>query len=74
MKVDNLQVVYNLIFKNTLYSIECYKEDYDMDNNVNYCLIEDITDDEGEAETFLRMMAKGKVYPVHISAMAEDYF
>jgi hypothetical protein len=37
-------------------------------------LVEDITDDEGEAESFLRLMAKGKVFPVHINDMAIDYF
>lgn len=70
---DN-QVVYNLIFQNALYSIECYKVDTDFSNPNNYCLVEDITDDEGEAESFLQLMARGKVFPVHINDMAIDYF
>lgn len=77
-------VVYNLIFKNAMYSVECYVEgsDYSVDwqanslvrDRKNYCYIEDITEDEGEAETFLKQMVKGKVLPVHMKDMAEDYF
>ncbi len=74
IRTENIQVVYNLIFQNALYSIECYKTDSDLSNPNNYCLVEDITDDEGEAESFLRLMAKGKVFPVHINDMAIDYF
>jgi hypothetical protein len=71
---EDIQVVYNLIFKNALYSLECYKSDTDLSEQNNYSLIEDITDDEGEAEAFLHLMAKGKVLPVHIFDMAQDYF
>ncbi|MGF7144601.1 hypothetical protein HNQ56_003033 [Anaerotaenia torta] len=67
-------VVYNLIFRNALYSIECYREDSDLDDPNNYCLAEDITDDEGEAEAFLQIVARGKVSPVHIQDIAADYF
>jgi adenine C2-methylase RlmN of 23S rRNA A2503 and tRNA A37 len=74
IRTENIEVVYNLIFKNALYSIECYKEGTDRSNPNNYCLIEDITDDEGEAESFLQLMARGKVFPVHINDMAIDYF
>jgi hypothetical protein len=74
INTENIQVVYNLIFRNALYSLECYKEGYNKENTNNYCFLEDITDDEGEAEAFLHLMAKGKVFPVHINDMAEDYF
>jgi hypothetical protein len=75
IQTENIQVVYNLIFKNALYSIECYKEDCtDRSNPNNYCLVEDITDDEGEAESFLQLMARGKVFPVHINDLVIDYF
>lgn len=74
IRTENIQVVYNLIFQNALYSIECYKIDSDLSNPNNYCLVEDITDDEGEAESFLQLMARGKVFPVHINDMAIDYF
>jgi len=74
VKTENVQVVYNLIFKNTLYSLECYKEKSKEKNINNYCFIEDITDDEGEAEDFLYRMVKGKVFPVHIKDMIEDFF
>lgn len=70
----DIQVVYNLIFQNALYNIECYKKDTDFSNPNNYCMVEDITDDEGEAESFLQLMARGKVFPVHINDMAIDYF
>lgn len=73
-KSENIQVVYNLIFKNALYSLECYKEGSNKEDLNNYCFIEEITDDEGEAEAFLHIMAKGKVFPVHIKDMVEDYF
>ncbi len=71
--VDNNQIVYHLIFKNAFYSIECYIEGSER-NKRSYCYIEDITDDEGEAEIFLKLMIKGKVLPLHIKDMAEDYF
>jgi hypothetical protein len=74
INTENIQVVYNLIFRNALYSLECYKEGYNKVNTNNYCFLEDLTDDEGEAEAFLHLMAKGKVFPIHINDMAEDYF
>ena len=74
IRKENIQVVYNLIFRNALYSIECYKEGFDLSNPNSYCLVEDITDDEGEAECFLQQMVRGKVSPVHIYDMAVDYF
>jgi hypothetical protein len=72
VKVENIQVVYNLIFKNALYSLECFTEGSEVPDN--YCYIEDFTDDEGEAEAFLHLIVKGKVFPVHIKDMVEDYF
>jgi hypothetical protein len=74
IRTENIEVVYNLIFKNALYSIECYKAETDLTNPNNYCIVEDITDDEGEAESFLQLMARGKVFPVHMNDMAIDYF
>ena len=71
---EDIQVVYNLIFTNALYSVECYKLGKAFSDPNNYSLVEDITDDEGEAEAFLQLMAKGKVFPVHILDMARDYF
>jgi hypothetical protein len=71
---EDIEVVYNLIFKNALYSLECYKVDSDHSEPSNYSIVEDITDDEGEAEAFLHLMANGKVLPVHIFDMAQDYF
>ncbi len=70
--VENILVVYNLIFKNALYSIECYIEGNRKQNN--YSFVENITEDEGEAEFFLELMAKGRVLPIHIKDMKEDYF
>lgn len=72
VKEDSNSTVYRLIFKNALYSIECYRESKDGDNN--YCFIENLTEDEGEAETFLQLISNGKVHPVHIRDLAEDYF
>ncbi len=72
LKDEETKVVYSLIFKNALYSIECFIEG--GKDRKNYCLIENITEDEGEAEAFLHMMAKGRVHPVHMKDMAEDYF
>lgn len=66
------QIVYHLIFKNAFYSMECFVDGC-TDNN-KYSYIEDITDDEGEAETFMKLMAHGRVHPLHIRDMAEDYF
>lgn len=70
--MEELQLVYRLIFKNALYSIECFVEG--SKDKKNYCYIEDITDDEGEAEDFLKKIVKGKVFPIHIKDMVEDCF
>ena len=72
MKDEDIKVIYKLYFKNAYYSLECYSEG--MEGERNYCYIENLTDDEGEAEAFLKLMAKGKVFPVHIKDMADDYF
>ncbi len=72
-EMDN-EIVYNLFFKNALYSLECIREGSNDKNLNNYCLAENITDDEGEAELFLKRMVKGKVFPVHIKDVANDYF
>lgn len=71
-KAEEIQIIYRIVFKNALYSLECYVEG--SEDKKNYCYIEDITDDEGEAEAFLKQMVKGKVLPVHIKDMAQDYF
>lgn len=71
---EEISVIYNLIFQNALYSIECIKEGTSKQNNNNYCIAENITDDEGEAESFLFTLVKSKVLPVHIKDMVEDYF
>lgn len=71
-KDEEIQVIYHLIFKNALYSLECFVEG-SSDNN-HYSYIENLTDDEGEAEAFLKLVVKGKILPVHIKDMAEDYF
>ncbi len=71
---NNAQIVYNLIFQNALYSLECYIRGSNRNNVRNKTFIENITDDEGEAEVFLHRLAKGKVFPVHIKDMVEDYF
>jgi len=65
-------IVYSVFFKNAYYDIECYKENWT--NKKDYCYVENLTDDEGEAETFLQLVSKGKAYPVHIKDLAEDYF
>lgn len=72
IKDEETQVVYKLIFKNAFYSLECYMED--ADTSSNYCYIENLTEDEGEAEVFLKQMAKGQVSPIHIKDIAEDIF
>lgn len=71
---ENIELCYNLIFKNALYSIECYKGRVNNKCLFNYCLAENITDDEKDAEAFLTLMAKGQVLPVHINDMVADYF
>lgn len=74
IRTKNVKIVYKLIFQNTLYSLECYKEGSNKEDLNNYCLVENVTDDEGEAEAFLRYMAKGNVFPVHIKDTVDDYF
>ncbi|MBE5966043.1 MAG: hypothetical protein E7255_03625 [Lachnospiraceae bacterium] len=73
VELENIQLVYHLFFSNTYYSIECFKEGYDEQEPDNYFLAEDFTDDEGEAEDFLSQLAKGKVFPIHIKDMVDDY-
>ena len=74
VQTEDIQVVYNLIFKNALYSIECYKTGENSTDALNYCMIEDITEDEEDAEVFLYLMTNGKVLPVHMQDMVQDYF
>lgn len=69
---EETKIVYNLIFKNALYSLMCYKEA--SNKSYDYCYIEDFTDDEGEAEVFMKRLIEGKVKPVHIKDLAEDFF
>lgn len=71
---EHVEVYYNLIFKNALYSLECYKDRMDSKSLNNYCIAENITDDEEKAEEFLSLMADDKVMPVHINDIVEDYF
>ncbi len=69
-----IEIIYNLIFKNALYSLECIKVGGINDNeHNNYCFAENITEDEGDAEVFLQELTKGKVFPVHIKDLVEDY-
>ena len=68
------KVVYNLIFKDAFYSLGCYIEGKDKEELLNYSIAENITDDEGEAEFFLKSIIKGKVLPIHIKDVAQDYF
>jgi hypothetical protein len=75
VRTENIIVVYNLIFKNAFYGLECYKAGRAKnEHSVDYYYAEEITDDEGEAEAFFLTMVKGKVFPVHIKDMIEDYF
>ncbi len=71
---DEEQVTYNLIFKNAYYSLEGRIQGCNPDGAGQYSFVENITDDEGEAENFLKRLVKGKVYPVHIKDLAEDFF
>ncbi len=70
---DELQVVYNLFFQNAYYSLECYINGRNPKETEKYSLVENFTDDEGEAELFLQQLTKGKVYPIHIKDLAEDF-
>lgn len=69
---DDINVVYKVFFKNAFYSLECYREGWT--NKKDYCYIENLTDDEGKAETFLQLILNGRVYPVHINELVEDLF
>jgi len=69
---DDINVVYSIFFKNAYYNLEAYKEGYTESND--YCYIENLTDDEGDAETFLKYILNGKAYPVHIKDLADDFF
>ncbi len=71
-KVEDIQIIYHLIFKNALYSFESYIEG--SEDRINYCYIENFTEDEEEANIFLKLMTNGKVFPVHIKDLVEDYF
>ncbi len=72
IKDKDTEVVYTLFFQNALYSMECYKEN--EEKSKVYCYIENLTEDEGEAEYFLKRMVKGKVSPIHMKDLAQDYF
>ena len=71
---NEIEIIYNLIFQNALYSLECIRVDGNENKPNNYCFIENVTEDETEAENCLRILAKGRVFPVHIKDIIEDYF
>lgn len=73
-KNKEVEIVYNLIFQNALYSLECIRTGGNPDKPNQYCFVENITEDETEAETCLYILSKGKVSPVHIKDVIEDYF
>ncbi|NLK99970.1 MAG: hypothetical protein GX271_04830 [Clostridiales bacterium] len=73
-KEKEIEIIYNLIFKNALYSIECIRLGGNDEEHNNYCFVENITEDEGDAEIFMQELTKGKVFPVHIRDLVEDYF
>ncbi len=72
VNTQDKEVTYHLIFENAYYSIKCYIEGSNDKNHYSY--LENFTDDEGEAEYFLKRIAMGKVHPVHIKDIAEDFF
>jgi hypothetical protein len=74
IRSKEVNLIYNLVFNNALYSLECYKEDGNQHNPSDYCLLSGFTDDEGEAEVFLQKMTKGEVLPIHMNDMYEDCF
>lgn len=71
---SEVEITYNLIFQNALYSLECIRVGSNDKETNNYCFVENITEDEGEAEVFLQRLVSGKVFPVHIMDLVEDYF
>ena len=73
VRENEIEIMYKLVFKNALYSLECIRVGGNDEPN-NYCFAENITEDEGEAEVFLLKLIKGKAFPVHIKDLVEDYF
>jgi hypothetical protein len=73
VREKDIEIIYNLIFRNALYSFECIRVGGNEEAK-DYCFVEDFTDDEGEAELFLKRMTRGRVFPVHIKEIAEDFF
>ncbi len=73
-KEKEIEIIYNLIFENALYSLECIRVGSSDKGPNNYCYVENITEDETEAEVFLKRLVRGKVFPVHIKDLAADYF
>lgn len=74
VKEVGIEIVYRLGFNNALYSLECFRDGGNANEKNDYCLVENFTDDEGEAELFLKRLVKGKVFPVHIKELVEDFF
>ncbi|MDI9489401.1 MAG: DUF6514 family protein, partial [Bacillota bacterium] len=68
----DVEIIYNLFFKNALYSLECIKMNCNNKEPNNYCLVENFTEDETEAETILHILAKGMAAPIHIKDLIED--
>lgn len=73
-KKKEAEIIYNLIFQNALYSLECKRVGGIENQPADYCFAENITEDETEAENCLLTLARGKVFPVHIKDVIEDYF
>lgn len=72
-KKEEIKIAYNLIFKNALYSLECFRVGGNLNDPSQYCFVENISEDEDEAETFMKRLERGKVLPVHIKDLVEDF-
>lgn len=68
------KIIYHLFEHDHHFGIECYKSHCNKSNPMNYCFVDNITEDEDEAKHFVQDICNRQVFPLHIADIATDYF
>lgn len=73
-KEKHSKITYHLFEHNHHYAVECYRAHSDKKNPKNYCILENLTEDEEKANEFIQILYQDQVLPLHIADVASDFF
>ncbi len=65
------EIIYELVYDNGHYGIECYTPNH-MDRN--YCYYHSISDDLQSVQRLFRLLYQKGVRPLHLADVIEDYY